>query len=319
MGEEKFFLPDQESLTISGRALDKLIQRGDGNAALLYLYILKNRGRIDRQQATGTLGYTEQQLYDATGTLKALGLISGGDAPPARDVEPADEFPNYSAEELTREMDSGSDFKPLLNEVEILLGKKLTENDLQILYGIYEGLHFPAEVILLLINYCIEDHLEKYKKRKTNLRGVEHVAYTWAGNDVTTLEQAMKYLKKRSLQKSAAGDLSRVLRLRGDDLTATQRKYIYAWLDMGFGPEAVELAYDKTVTNTGELKWTYLNKILQSWHSQGLHTREEVEQKDGGGRSRRMQRAPQADQKPDRAEMDRKKRLLERLKESPET
>jgi DNA replication protein DnaD len=50
---------------------------------------------------------------------------------------------------------------------------------------------------------------------------------------------------------------------------------------MGFSPEAVSIAYDRTVLKTGALKWPYLNSILKSWHQKGLHTPEEIETGDG--------------------------------------
>ena len=49
---------------------------------------------------------------------------------------------------------------------------------------------------------------------------------------------------------------------------------------MGFDAEAVSIAYDRTVTNTGALKWSYMNKILQSWNEKSLHTAAEIEEKD---------------------------------------
>jgi hypothetical protein len=45
----------------------------------------------------------------------------------------------------------------------------------------------------------------------------------------------------------------------------------------GFGPEAVALAYDKTVMKCHELKWPYCNGILKRWHEKDLHTVEEIE------------------------------------------
>ena len=40
------------------------------------------------------------------------------------------------------------------------------------------------------------------------------------------------------------------------------------------------LGYDRTVTNTGALKWSYMNKIMQSWHENGLHSAAEIESGD---------------------------------------
>ena len=70
------------------------------------------------------------------------------------------------------------------------------------------------------------------------------------------------------------------LRLSGGSfpkpLTAAEERYAYQWSEMGFDDEAILMAYERTCLNTGGLNWAYMNKILQRWHSQGLHTGEEV-------------------------------------------
>jgi len=48
----------------------------------------------------------------------------------------------------------------------------------------------------------------------------------------------------------------------------------------GFDDELVEIALDRTITNTGGLKWGYMNGILKSWHEKGLHTPADVRDKD---------------------------------------
>ena len=61
---------------------------------------------------------------------------------------------------------------------------------------------------------------------------------------------------------------------------ASEEKYLSAWQEMGFPPEAVALACDKTVLKCHELKWAYCNGILKRWHEAGLHTVEQIENKD---------------------------------------
>ena len=51
----------------------------------------------------------------------------------------------------------------------------------------------------------------------------------------------------------------------------TEKKYISAWTEeLNISPELVSLAYDKTVENTGKLSFAYMNKILVSWHGEGI-------------------------------------------------
>ena len=59
--------------------------------------------------------------------------------------------------------------------------------------------------------------------------------------------------------------------------------------DEGFSPEAVAIAYDRTLIKLGKLHWSYMDKIFQSWHAKKLHTPAEIE----AGDSRR--RAPAAE------------------------
>ena len=63
-------------------------------------------------------------------------------------------------------------------------------------------------------------------------------------------------------------------------LTPGEERYAASWLDMGFADDAIAIAYEKTCLNTGGLNWAYMNKILQRWHSAGLHTVQEIKQGD---------------------------------------
>ena len=63
----------------------------------------------------------------------------------------------------------------------------------------------------------------------------------------------------------------------GDRAAApAEERYLGAWAEMGFPPETVAVAYDKTMLKCHELKWPYLNGILKRWHEKGLHTPAEV-------------------------------------------
>ena len=91
----------------------------------------------------------------------------------------------------------------------------------------------------------------------------------------------------------------------GDRLpVASEEKYLTAWQEMGFPPETVALAYDKTVLKCHELKWPYCNGILKRWHEAGLHTVEEVERGD--------RPAPKREQKQDSDELRKYVRDLHR-------
>jgi len=105
---------------------------------------------------------------------------------------------------------------------------------------------------------------------------IRTAAYRWKESGVDTLEAAEAYLKKLEYYRSQEGALLAAVGITGRKAAPGERKYLTAWAEMGFPAETVAMAYDRTVTNTGTMKWAYCNAILKRWHSEGRHTPEEV-------------------------------------------
>ena len=59
-----------------------------------------------------------------------------------------------------------------------------------------------------------------------------------------------------------------------------EKRYLKQWLEMGFEEEAIGLAYERSCLHTGGLSWPYVNRILTSWHEQGLHTLQQIQNGD---------------------------------------
>lgn len=269
-----------DSLSMSAAVADKLIGRGQGDAALLYLYLLRHRGYLDPEQATRQLHWSRLQLDSALAHLRELGLASGGDEPQFTSPAPrAEQAPVYSAADVNQELaDASSAFPELLSEVEIALGKRLSPSDTRILLEIFDHVALPAEVICLLVMWQIQEYEDRYGPgRKPRMSVIRTAAYRWKESGVDTLEAAEAYLKKLEYYRSQEGELLAAVGITGRKAAAGERKYLNAWTEMGFPPETVALACDRTITNTGSMKWAYCNAILKRWHSEGRHTLEEVQ------------------------------------------
>lgn len=266
--------PD-ESVTLSAQAVQKLLQKGDGDAALLYLALLRHHGTVSPRSLAGELRWDRLRIEAAEASLRALGLIAltGADVP----AEPADERPVYQRDDISQRLESSDEFRGLTAEVERRLGKKLTTPDVGILLGLYDHLGLPADVIYLLVCHCTERMQRRYGEgRRPTLRQVEKEGYTWARLGIDTQRAAAEYLRKYAERQGALPAYMQVLHL-GDRLpVASEEKYLTDWLEKGFPPETVAIAYDKTVLHCHEFKWPYCNGILKRWHDAGLHTPEEV-------------------------------------------
>lgn len=276
MDNAKLKLTPATVLAVPVDVADGLIRAGDGHAALLYLHILRHGGELDETAAARELSLSRQAVGLAAETLCRLGILSGGRTP-----RPAQELPEYEAKDVVRRTAEDPEFLGLLETVQSDLGRVLSTADVKKLFGIYDQLAMPPDMIALLVTHCKNEHESRYGHEKTlGFAYIEKEAYAWFNREIVTYEQAEEWLAEKARRKSVMGQIRRELGIQNRQLSPTEQKYLGEWLELGFGLEEIALAADRTVTNTGELRWRYMNSIVQSWHKMGLHTVAEIEQGD---------------------------------------
>ena len=280
---------DQPNIVLPAQQADRLIGRGDGDAALLYLCLLRADRGVTAQELQRRLKWSQLRLHAAETALQELGLI---DRPPEqKPPEPAQERPVYTTDDLTDLLTGDAGFRMLVPQTEEKLGKRLKTADLQILAGLYDDLGLPADVIYLLVCHCVARSEERYGPgRRPTLRQIEKEGYHWAQRGLFDQESASRYLRDWNVRRSAMSRYMQVLGLGDRRPVESEERYITDWMDKGFPPETVALAYDKTVFYKKELNWRYLNGILRRWHENGWHTEEEVRQSDSRKPSRREEK-----------------------------
>ena len=265
--------PD-DPVTLPPQAVKRLLERGDGDAALLYLALLRRHGDAPPRSLAGELRWERGRIEAAEAALRELGLIAP-EVPPAG---PADEPPSYRQDEVAGKLEESGDFRRLTAEVERKLGKRLTTADLSALLGLYDYLGLPSDVIYLLVCHCAERTAARFGPgRKPTLRQIEREGYAWARRGVDTQAAAAEYLRDYARRQEAVPAYMRALRLGDRPPVREEEKYLLQWLEWGFPPEAAALAYEKTVLKCGEFKWSYCNGILRRWHEAGLHALDEIE------------------------------------------
>ena len=315
MADMRYVLPGSDTITLSGQTADKLIRAGDGVAALLYLYALRTGGGVSIRQATEMCGRSEKEIAASMELLSKLELLKYEET--AVPVQ-KDELPEYTSDDIKNELQNGSVFSALVQEIQKRLNKMLTSDDLIKLFGIYDHLGLPPEVILQLVTYCIHENQRRHGPgRVPTMRYIEKAAYTWEHEGILSLEQAEDYIKKLEERRSLHGEVKRVLQISGRAFSSSERKYIDSWIAQGYGPEAIALAYDRTVLKTGKLAWSYMDSIIGSWHSKGLYTADDIKNKDGKNISakKRPSAKTAAPSKPSQAELQHMKKFLEKLRE----
>ncbi len=266
---------EDQSVTLTAEATKRLLERGDGDAALLYLALLRRHGTVQPRSLAGELRWDRLRIEAAENTLRQLGLVApaGQELPP----EPADERPAYQSGDIAARLEKSAEFRNLTGEVEKRLGKRLTTPDIGVLLGLNDYLGLPSDVIYLLVCHCAERVQRRLGKgRRPGMKQIEKEGYAWARMGIDTQAAAAEYLRKYAERQAALPQYMKALQLGDRMPVASEEKYLNAWQEMGFTPDAVALAYDRTVMKCHELKWPYLNGILKRWHEAGIHTAEEA-------------------------------------------
>ena len=306
---------DEKNL-ISARAADLIIGLRDGDAALLYLYLCR-RGMGDRDQIARDLYLPKQRLSEALERLEMLGLLplapsipeasaevsvpSGASSAAAQPVFPDRvDLPDYTAADVRSRKESDSAFSALISEAQLIMGRPLSTPDLIKLLGIYDHLDLPPEVMMELMNFVAELYRWKYgERRRPSARAFELEARNWAERGIMDFDAAEQYIRTARERRSQEGAIKAAMKIDGRDFTDTERRYVEQWLDWGFGADAIAVAYDKTVTNTRKFSPAYMNKILMSWHEKGLHTTQEIQERDRPLRARASSAAPHPVERPE--------------------
>lgn len=262
---------------ISAEAADALIAAHDGDMALCWLYFARHPG-ADDETAAAVLCRTRGEIAAAR---EKLGRILPGERREPLAPPPTDEQTQYPSDELVK-ICRRPEFEDIRNELTRILGETPSRAYLNTLVDMYDRLGMPPEVILLLLNHCdAETRRLSGNRRRPSAKRISDEAYYWVNREIMTLEAAEEYIERCEKRRSDRGRVAGLLGIRGRELYKREAEYIDAWLEMGFSDEAIALALERTVMNTGALKWPYLNGILRNWHASGLHTAEEIEQAEG--------------------------------------
>ena len=135
---------DQPNIVLPAQQADRLIGRGDGDAALLYLYLMRAEDAVTAEQLMEKLSMSALRLQGAQTKLEKMGLIQAQGLPlPEPEQRPAE----YTATDLMQLL-RDPEFEMLVGETERSLGKKLTTVDLKRLANLRHEVGLPADVII---------------------------------------------------------------------------------------------------------------------------------------------------------------------------
>lgn len=271
-------LTEEENIVLSAPVLRRLTGTKNADACLLYLCLKQNGDAMDEEKLRESLSWEKLRFDAAKAALARAELIRLPEKEAGKEAPlPAEQPPQYTQEDVMRRMEGDEAFAQLLREVERRLGP-LSTASLKILLELNEYLGLPCDVIYLLVNDCIACKEARFGAgRRPTMREIEKEGYAWARRELFSVQAVDEYLKKEQRRRRLYPDYMAALQMPVRTPSPSEEKYIKSWLEMGFPPETVAIAYDKTVLKCHEFKWQYCNGILKKWHEKNLHTPQEVQ------------------------------------------
>lgn len=275
---------------------DEHLRIASHNQLKVLLFLLRNNDKNYTYKELGdALRIHEEDVKDCISFWTDRGVLaesSDGLVPDKGSVQTENEAPEKAEEKPKPKVVVSRPSKPdpitaaqlvagdevlshVLSEVESVLGKPLSSGNIAALVMLYDTCGLPAEVIVMLVNYCASIG-------KANMRAIETTGVRWADDGIDSIEAAENKIR---LSKQASMNWSRVSSVFGfsnvGSPTVKQLEFADRWIsEWHFSDEMLREAYEICVNTKGEMKLGYINGILSKWYSQGVFNVDDIQKKD---------------------------------------
>ena len=265
---------------LSTAFVDKYMPEANATFVKVYLYGLRlcylSGTEADNKKIADALDILETDVLKAFDYWESKGIVR-------RSADGTVEFMDLSADVETQkprkpsykssdieDMMKKSSIKQLVSHAEDIFGKTLSHSETCTLFGFYDWLHLPVEVILMLLEYCAS-------LQKTSMRYAEKVAVSWAEEGIDSIEKAHEFLTTTENREKNTRFFKKLFGLRGGNFTDAEYAHLLQWTEkMGMPPELIKIAADKANAVTGRISFPYINGILQSWYKKGIKTTDDL-------------------------------------------
>lgn len=290
--------------------VDEHLRLANAGALRVLLYLLRHAGEsVETETLCSVLKIEPFEAEDAVSYWVSAGIfkrqenvLKPGDAAVAQETARRREImqvkdtaagnvklmtssaPRLSNTEVAELTQKNPELQFLFQQAESILGRFFSSTDISVLASLYSWAGMPADVLLMLIEYCAS-------QKKTTMRAIEKAAFSWLDQGIDTHDKADRYMREQKEKTERYGLVKSAFGIYDRNLTDKEREYIDCWFaELGFDISMVKLAFERTVANTGRLSMAYIHKILQSWHSKGIATTQQAAE-ESEKRSRRKKEA----------------------------
>lgn len=269
--------------------IDHYMLQANGEYVKVYLYLLRCAGGntdLTLSSVADALEYTEKDLRRALaywekmnllqmscapdGTIQEITFkdpaVSGAppvSAPASSEKQPKEKQPPALNRERMDALRENADIRQLFFVAEQYLQRPLSSSEQEDLLYYYDSLHFSADLIEYLLEYCIS-------KGSASRHYMRKVALAWAEAGITTVPQARE---ETNLYNKNYFSIMNAFGIKGRNPAAPELKTMSYWInELGYSLDIILEACHRTIRQTHQPNFQYANKILEQWKKQGVRS-----------------------------------------------
>lgn len=265
---------------VSNIFIEKYMPQARGEFVKIYLLMLKHNtfGELGVSSSilASTLNLLESDIMNALNYWNDQGIIKLTQIDKMGNFNV--EFLDLSDEEINTQSTqvdllealNSTNTKDMLRDIETLLARPLSPNEMSIYLNWQKEFGFSSELILILMEYCIS-------KGKSDPRYIEKVALSWHDMKITTVEQAQNLIKKNEDKWISIRKILTYLGINNMDIMKPQQDLIEKWLFMyKFSVDVILKACDICFERLNRADFKYIDGILSKWHKNNFKTLEDI-------------------------------------------
>lgn len=173
---------------------------------------------------------------------------------------------------VAKRMCESTEIACLMQEAEQILGRLISNGDSATLLMIHDDFGLPADVIIMLLQYVVSIG-------RANTRYIEKVAMNWADEEIFTHEKAEEKLRRLSENSAAWRTVEQAVGIVHRAPTSKEEEFAAKWVnEWRFTTPMIHEAYERNVDATGKFSPSYMHKILERWHKDGISTLQQAQQ-----------------------------------------
>ena len=167
---------------------------------------------------------------------------------------------------VSKRISENSDLASLMQEAQIILGRPISNGDCSSLIMIHDYYGLPVDVIVMLLQYACEI-------QKPNMRYIEKVAASWAGEEIDNLQKAENKLIELDKTNRAWRKIEKIMGLDHRSPTSKETEMVKRWIyDWNYQEDMIREAYERCVNAKGKYIASYIDSIIKRWHNLKITT-----------------------------------------------